>query len=1201
MSFVHLSVHSEYSLHDSLIRVKPLFEQVKKQGMPAIAITDGSNMFAAIKAYKQGMAKGVKPIIGAELVIKTSRLPRSTMGFLCKNDEGYRDLCELLSRGYLEAPRDELDRPIIPIEWFQGKSSNLVVLSGAREGEIGKHLLSQRKDAARESLQEMKVLFGSDFYLELQRIGHAADDRYVKAAVSLAAETSTPVVATNPARFLSPDEYTSHELRIAIGQGRSVKALREDLNSPCTHHQYLKSPEEMRELFSDIPSAIDNTMLIAVKCSVDLTLGKNYLPQFPAPAGMTEGEYLEKSSREGLEDRLKFYFKDDAVIAQHRKEYEDRLEFELNTIKNMGFPGYFLIVADFIRWAKKNDIPVGPGRGSGAGSLVAYALGITDVNPLPYALLFERFLNPERVSMPDFDVDFCMDKRDLVIQYVANTYGHDAVSQIITYGTMAAKMVVKDVARALGHPYRFGDNISKMIPKVPDITLKRAMEEVPALRLMYETDNEVHIVLDHAFALEGITRGRGKHAGGVVIAPTKLTDFSPTICEADGSSLVTQYDKDDVEAAGLVKFDFLGLRNLTIINSAVKSVNNRRAKQGQSMIDILDIPLDDRLTYELLQRCETTAVFQLESSGMKNLIKNLKPDCIEDIIALVALFRPGPLQSGMVDDFVNRKHGRAEVTYPHPLLEPILNMTYGVIVYQEQVMQIAQAMAGYTLGEADMLRRAMGKKKPEEMAKQRAIFVKGCLGNGIDEALSGSVFDLMEMFAAYGFNKSHSAAYALVAYQTAWLKAHYPADFMAAVLSSDMDNIDKVVRFIHECRSMGLEIMPPDVNLSEWNFTTHDGKVVYGMGAIKGLGEAAARNIMEERKAGGRYENMVDFLYRNSVNKNVTEACINSGLFDYTTMDRAELLATYPLALQASKQMKKTIMQGSLFDFELPPAPRKQVESMEIDIRLNGERKSLGLYLTGHPYSRFAPMLRKSMTGTLAQVLDNAEDESIAPHEKWQSVTISGLITDVEVKSNSRGSYAFFKIDDNTARVDCSIFSKAYHDYQAFIRDDSMVVMKGWVKTNAKTGAVSLTVDVVQPLSSFMENQPGQLVITLNPGERPMRIMGALHALLANQEEGNINFGVRESADGEVSDLPAQGVPGNAPVLRKILEKFEGRAMIEYASAELKRGSRKQASDIQPMQSIEDLEALKSSLRKELEKYLNDAASVMSRSVEMTP
>ena len=1199
MSFVPLSVHSEYSLHDSLIRVKPLYKRAKELDIPAIAITDSNNMFATIKSYKQALATGVKPIIGAEIQIQTSRMLYSKLTLLCKDGQGYRNLCEIISRGYEEAFRDSDDRPLIPIEWLSGKSDGLIALSGGIEGEVGRLILSRRDTS--ESIAEMQSLFGDNFYLELQRIGHAADERYVKAAVDISRNTGIPVVATNPARFLSPDEFTSHEIRMSISQGRSVKLLREDLVAPCTPHQYLKSPEEMKELFKDIPSAIENTVRIAAKCSVDLMLDKNILPNFAKTEGLSENDFLEKSAREGLEKRLKFFFKDEALIEENRKEYTERLEFELNTIKEMGFPGYFLIVADFIQWAKDNDIPVGPGRGSGAGSLVAYALSITDINPIPYALLFERFLNPERVSMPDFDIDFCMDKRDRVIQYVSDTYGHNAVSQIITFGTMAARMVVRDVARSLGYPYRVGDSISRMIPKRPDIDLRGAMSEVPGLKLMYDTDNDVKIIMDHALALEGVTRQVGKHAGGVLIAPGPLTEYTPTYREPNGEGHVSQYDKDDVETAGLVKFDFLGLRNLTIIDNAVKSVNKNRAKIGEPPVNILDLPLDDKMTYDLLKSCETTAVFQLESSGMKNLLKTLQPDCFEDIVALVALFRPGPLQSGMVDDFVNRKHGRSEVTYPHPSLEAVLDTTYGVIVYQEQVMQIAQVIAGYTLGQADMLRRAMGKKKPEEMEQQRSIFTEGAEKNGISRALATSIFDLMEKFAAYGFNKSHSAAYALIAYQTAWLKAHYPADFMAAVLSSDMDNTDKVVRFVHECRSMNLNIKSPDVNLSELDFTAHNGEIIYGMGAIKGLGDTIAEQIIKDRKDGGKYESMVDFLYRNPVRKSVAEASIHAGLFDYTKINRAELLATYPMALTASKQLSKQKHQATLFDFELPPPPRKEVKDMEVDIRLNGERKVLGLYLTGHPYSRFAPMLKSSVSASLSEILDNAEDETIEDREKWQSVTVSGLISDIDIKSNTRGNYAFFKVDDNTARVDCSIFSKAYHEYQSFIKDDEMVVMKGWVRVNAKSGNISLSIDAVQPLQSFMENQTGNLVIDETDGQDLSKIANIIQNAVFDQDEGNIGFSVRASADGEVYDLPIPGIAFTSPAIKLLEDKFKGRAHVEFSNAQLKRVHRKRASDIEPIKDTDDIEGIKSALRLDLEKHLIAAQASMTKSVEMTP
>ncbi|MBI6882941.1 DNA polymerase III subunit alpha [Pseudomonas putida] len=1202
MSFVHLSVHTEFSLHDSLVRVKPLMKAAAASEMPAIAITDDSNLFCAIKSYNAAMSNGVKPIIGAQLLVQTSRIATpSLITILCKDNQGYRYLTDIISKGYDEGERDKEKRPIIPLDWFEGRSAGLIALSGGREGEVGRLLLNKRNELAFDALNEYKELFGDNFYLELQRIGHPADDRYVREAVEIAIETETPVVATNAVRFMAPEDFTSHEIRLAIAQGRKVQSLREDMTAPCTKHQYLKSPEEMRELFSDIPEALENTVLIAAQCSVDITLGKSFLPEFPVPQGMNESDFLRESSERGLEERFRYYFKTDEAIAAHREEYVARLNFELKTINDMGFPGYFLIVADFIRWAKENDIPVGPGRGSGAGSLVAYALGITDINPIPYHLLFERFLNPERVSMPDFDVDFCMDKRDLVIQYVAEKYGQKAVSQIITFGTMAAKMVIKDVARAMGHPYRFGDSLSKMIPERPGVTIEEALAEVSELRQEYETNEEVKVVIDHALALEGVTRQTGKHAGGVVIAKNKeLTEYTPTYRADVGDSLVCQYDKDDAEAAGLVKFDFLGLRNLTIIDHAIKTINARRGKEGLPPIDILAIDLEDRPSYELLKRCETTAVFQLESNGMKNLIKRLQPDRFEDIIALVALFRPGPLQSGMVDDFVDRKHGRAEVTYPHPLLEGVLEPTYGVIVYQEQVMQIAQVLAGYTLGGADMLRRAMGKKKPEEMAKQRAIFVDGCLKhNNIEGGLAGSIFDLMEKFAEYGFNKSHSAAYALIAYQTAFLKAHYPADFMSAVLSSDMDNTDKVVRFIHECRSMNLDIIPPHANHSTWLFAPHDGKIVYGMGAIKGLGEKVAEGILRDREYAGEYQNLTDFLFRNSMPKRVAEACIHAGMFDYTEMDRSELLAVCPLALLAGKQLQKQAGQGMLFEMEIPPLPRVDVPVMETDIRLSGERKVLGLYLTGHPYEKYRSSLMSALTGQLIDIVKNAEDDTIDRADKYYNITIAGLMTGIDIKNtNAKGNYAFFKLDDGSARLDCKIFPKGYHEYQAFIKDDNLVVIHGQVRMDTRTETVSVIVDTVQPLESFLQNQTGRVIINLPEGARPFREMAKIHGLSSLQDEGSLRIYMKTTDQEELVEIPQPPISSNGPAIQKLRDLWGAGIVIEYVKQQGKVASRKVSIDIDPVAETEDLEAVRADLRLQLETFLDKGYKAMYGSSE---
>ncbi|MCB1732279.1 MAG: DNA polymerase III subunit alpha, partial [Halieaceae bacterium] len=783
--FVHLRLHTEYSLVDGLVRVKPLIQRVAELGMPAVAVTDVCNFYGLIKTYKAATAAGVQPIFGVDLQVMESDDPDRAwpLCLLAMDLEGYRNLTLLISRAYTEG--QHLGMPYVQKAWLADCAQGVIALSAGAAGEVGQALLAGKLELAAERAQAWMSLYPGRFYLELHRTGREGDEAHLHAAVDLATQLQCPVVATNDVRFLDASEFEAHEARVCIREGRTLDDPRRA--RLYTDEQYLRSPAEMAELFADIPEALANTVEIARRCGLVLELGKPYLPDYPVPVGLTMDEYFRQVSHEGLEQRLQVLLDPAAGdFSERQAEYRARLDFELETIIQMGFPGYFLIVMDFIRWAKQHDIPVGPGRGSGAGSLVAYALSITDLDPIEYDLLFERFLNPERVSMPDFDVDFCMEKRDRVIDYVADTYGREAVSQIITFGTMAAKAVVRDVARVQGKSYGLADKLSKMIPFEVGMTLEKALEQEEPLQEFLRDDPQAQEIWDMAVQLEGITRNVGKHAGGVVIAPSRLTDFSPLYCDETGGGLVTQYDKGDVEDAGLVKFDFLGLRTLTIIDWAVKMINDMRREQGEQPLDIAQLPLDDAASFALLQSAETTAVFQLESRGMKDLIKRLRPDCFEDIIALVALFRPGPLQSGMVDNFINRKHGREKISYPdaqwqHESLQPILEPTYGIILYQEQVMQIAQELAGYTLGGADMLRRAMGKKKPEEMAKQRAVFEEGARSRGVDGELAIKIFDLVEKFAGYGFNKSHSAAYALVSYQTAWLKTHYPAPFMAAV------------------------------------------------------------------------------------------------------------------------------------------------------------------------------------------------------------------------------------------------------------------------------------------------------------------------------------------------------------------------------------------------------------------------------------
>ncbi|SUC38172.1 DNA polymerase III subunit alpha [Proteus mirabilis] len=806
--FIHLRVHSDYSMIDGLAKTGPLVKKVASLGMPAFAITDFTNLCGLVKFYGAAHGAGIKPIVGADVYLETELLgdEYAHLTILARDNVGYQNLTLLISEAYKHGYGAA--GPVIKQEWLTTYKEGLLLLSGGRMGDVGKFLLRGNRALVEQCLEYYQTHFPDSYYLELIRTGRPDEESYLHEAVALASEKGLPVVATNDVRFLDSDDFDAHEIRVAIHDGFTLSDPKRPKHySP---QQYMRTEEEMCELFADIPEALENSVEIAKRCNVTIRLGEYFLPQFPTGDMSTE-DFLIKKSKEGLEERLAFLFPDPQEREKRRPEYDERLEIELKVINQMGFPGYFLIVMEFIQWSKDNGVPVGPGRGSGAGSLVAYSLKITDLDPLEFDLLFERFLNPERVSMPDFDVDFCMEKRDRVIDHVADMYGRDAVSQIITFGTMAAKAVIRDVGRVLGHPYGFVDRISKLVPPDPGMTLEKAFAAEPQLPEIYEADEEVKSLIDMARKLEGVTRNAGKHAGGVVISPTKITDFAPLYCDPEGNNPVTQFDKNDVEYAGLVKFDFLGLRTLTIINWALEMINARRAKKSLEPVDISAISLTDQRSFDMLQRSETTAVFQLESRGMKDLIKRLRPDCFEDMIALVALFRPGPLQSGMVDNFIDRKHGVEEISYPdvkwqHESLQPVLEPTYGVILYQEQVMQIAQVLAGYTLGGADMLRRAMGKKKPEEMAKQRSVFEAGAIKNGVDGELAMKIFDLVEKFAGYGFNKSHSAAYALVSYQTLWLKAHYPAEFMAAVMTADMDNTEKVVGLVDECWRMGLKV-----------------------------------------------------------------------------------------------------------------------------------------------------------------------------------------------------------------------------------------------------------------------------------------------------------------------------------------------------------------------------------------------------------
>mgnify|MGYP001460937023 FL=1 len=1074
--FVHLRLHSEYSLVDGLVRLKPLAQKVAELKMPAVALTDFNNFFGLVKFYKACQSNGIKPILGSEVIIQddVEETGGSQLVLLICNDIGYKNLTELISRAYQEGQKQS--SPTVKLEWLEGHSDGLIALSGGRLGEIGIALISGRKSDAENSLARLMRLFPQRFYLELQRTGRQDEEDYLHSVIDLSANFDCPVVATNDVRFLIRDEFEAHEARVCIHEGRTLDDPRRERR--FSEDQYLRSAEEMFELFSDIPEALENTIEIAKRCNLNLKLGSHFLPDYPIPEGLTIEEFFKRESYDGLNLRLENLFDSSASnFEAKRKLYYERLQFEIDIIVEMEFAGYFLIVMDFIRWAKVNDIPVGPGRGSGAGSLVAYAMKITDLDPIQYDLLFERFLNPERVSMPDFDVDFCMEGRDRVIEYVAEQYGRDAVSQIVTFGTMAAKAVVRDVARVQGKSYGLADKLSKLIPFEVGMTLEKAVEQEDDLNDFLKSDDEAAEIWDMAMQLEGISRNCGKHAGGVVISPSRITDFSPIYCDDSGHGVVTQFDKNDVEDAGLVKFDFLGLRTLTIIDWAIKMINATREKNGEDSLILERIPLDDADTFALMQRAETTAVFQLESRGMKELIKKMGPDRFEDIVALVALFRPGPLQSGMVDDFINRKKGRAEVSYPHPqyqheCLKASLEPTYGIILYQEQVMQIAQVMGGYTLGGADILRRAMGKKNASEMAKQRDLFVEGAIGKGFAKDLASNIFDLMEKFAGYGFNKSHSAAYALLAYQTGWLKTHYPAEFMAATISSDMDKTDKVVTFIDECRSMNLELLPPDVNHGMFQFSVDDkGSVLYGLGAIKGLGEGPIEAIITAREC-GEFKNIFDFCARvdgRKVNKRALEAMIRGGAMDQIGPEgdisyrRAVMLACMDEAVKLAEQHIRNQVSGmgDLFgDSIVDSAPEisylafDDVKSLSVKDRLNGEKDTLGLYLTGHPIDEYESELKKMFPHRIANLRSGKD-----------SLTISGMIVAMRILKNKRGdNFAFLTLDDKSGRIEISVWAEKFNAYRDILVKDALLVIKGVISEDDFTGGLKMVAESIQSI-----------------------------------------------------------------------------------------------------------------------------------------
>ncbi|MBO1519769.1 DNA polymerase III subunit alpha [Oceanisphaera pacifica] len=1103
--FIHLRVHSDFSLVDGVAKIGPINQRCQELGYPAIALTDQMNMCGLVRFYGDSHRKGLKPLVGCDIWVQGDELGEQVfrLTLLAMNNDGYQNITRIISAAYERGHVQHL--PLVDKAWLTEFNDGIIVLSGGLEGDVGIGLLKGNDALVSECVAFYQRHFADRYYLELQRTERPDEETYLHMAVSLAEREQLPVVATNEVVFLDKDDFDSHEVRVAIHDGFTL----EDKRRPKRYspEQYLKSPSEMAELFSDIPEALANTVEIAKRCNVTVRLGEYFLPDFPT-GEMSIADFLVKCSQEGLEERLAFLFPDEAVRAEKRPEYDERLDIELGVINQMGFPGYFLIVMEFIQWSKDNGIPVGPGRGSGAGSLVAYALKITDLDPLEFDLLFERFLNPERVSMPDFDVDFCMDRRDEVIDHVADLYGRDAVSQIITFGTMAAKAVIRDVGRVLGHPYGFVERISKLIPPEPGMTLAKAFDAEPKLPELYDQDEEVQALVDMARKLEGVTRNAGKHAGGVVIAPTRITDFAPLYCDEHGHNPVTQFDKDDVEEAGLVKFDFLGLRTLTIIDWALGMINPKLEAQGQAPVDIAAIPMDDPASFRVLKRYETTAVFQLESRGMKDLIKRLQPDCFEDMIALVALFRPGPLQSGMVDNFIDRKHGREAVSFPdetwqHESLRTTLEPTYGIILYQEQVMQIAQVLAGYSLGQADLLRRAMGKKKPEEMAKQRAGFEAGAVANGIDGELAMKIFDLVEKFAGYGFNKSHSAAYALVSYQTLWLKTHYPAEFMAAVMTADMDNTDKVVTLVDECQRMGLTLLPPDVNSGRYRFTVNEqGEIVYGIGAIKGVGEGPIDSILAAREA-GPFRDLFDFCNRvdlKKLNKRVMEKLVYSGAMDRLGPHRAATMATLAEAMKAAEQHAKaealgqSDMFGVLVEEEKTEHAFVDVPKWPDKIWLDGERDTLGLYLTGHPINQYAKELRNYTTGRLNELQATSRDKI---------TTAAGLVIAARVMTTKRGNrMGILTLDDRSGRLDITLFSDALERYESLLEKDKILVISGQVSFDDFNGGLKMSAREVLDMSDARERFARGLALNINSSQIDQHFFNQLLDILTPVRAG---------------------------------------------------------------------------------------------------
>ncbi|MXP51184.1 DNA polymerase III subunit alpha [Pantoea sp. SoEX] len=1112
--FIHLRVHSDYSIIDGLIKIHSLVNNAFLLGMPSIAITDFTNMFGLIQFYCMSYDMGIKPIIGADFNVNNKLFSNNIstkLTVLASSNIGYNNLILLISRAYKRGYG--VSGPVIDLDWLSELKEGLIILSGGRNGDIGRGLLLNKKPLVRKCLDFYRKNFADRYYLELIRTGRPHEEDYLNEAINLAITENLPVLATNEVCFINKKDFYAHEIRVAINNSYTIN----DDKRPCIYseQQYMRSEEEMCKLFADIPEALKNSVEIAKRCNVILEIGKHFLPKFPT-GNVSPEDFLINKSKIGLDNRLKYLFKDQKERNTKRIQYYERLESELNTINKMGFPSYFLIVMEFIQWAKNNNIPVGPGRGSGAGSLVAYVLNITDIDPIKFDLIFERFLNSERISMPDFDIDFCMDKRDQVIDHVYEIYGKDAVSQIVTFGTMSAKAVIRDVGRVLGYPYGFVDRIAKLIPFDIGMTLEKSLKVEKRLLELYQTDDDTKILIDTAKKLEGINRSIGKHAGGVVISPTKISDFTPIYCDENGSNTVTQFNKKDVEYIGLVKFDFLGLKTLTIINLAIKMINLCNNKHKKPLLNIHEISLKDKTSFNMLQSAETTAVFQLESRGIKDLIKRLKPDCFEDIIALIALFRPGPLQSGMVENFINRKHGREIISYPdikwqHESLKPILESTYGIILYQEQVMQIAQILAKYTPGKADILRRAMSKKNPKEMAQQRSFFIEGAKKSGINAILATKIFDLLEKFAGYGFNKSHSVAYALLSYQTLWLKSHFPAQFMAAAMTADIDNTEKIIGLIDECFRMKIKVLPPDINKSLYEFISEKKEILYGMGAIKGLGKTHIQVIIGIREKQGYFKNFFDFcklVIAKKINRRVIEKLIMSGALDCLNLNRAAMINSINEAIKISHQNSYIQTTGQFDMFEIDTSKPEKIKQYYKNVfpwsqkkQLDAEKEALGLYLTGHPINCYFKEINYYSHGI------NLKNAYLIKPGKIISVV--GVAVEIKIMiTKNRNRIAICILDDSTSKLEVIFYTEILEKYQSLLIKDNIIIIKGQIKIDNFRNGIQLIAQEVMDIQQAREKYLSGLSIIINDEQYNSKFLHQINKLIEHNKSQKIPLSV---------------------------------------------------------------------------------------------